>query len=96
AENVVLIELKRRGKEVYYWKSKKQHEIDFIIKDQDTFIAINVSYTDTINDREIKGLKEFKEEFGTKTKQLIILSKDVEERRDDIDIIPLWKWLIQQ
>lgn len=96
AENTTLIELKRRGKDIYYWKSKKQHEIDFIIKDQDGFTAINVSYTNSIHDREIKSLDEFKEEIGKKTKHLIILSKDVEETRDGIDIIPLWKWLIEQ
>ena len=30
AENAVFIELKRRGKEVYYWKNKAGKEIDFL------------------------------------------------------------------
>jgi len=32
AENIVLIELKRRGKEVYFWKGKR--EIDFIVREE--------------------------------------------------------------
>ena len=31
----MLIELKRRGKEPYYWTDKKQEEIDFIIKNKE-------------------------------------------------------------
>ena len=31
-ENLVFLELKRRNKEIYYWKSKKGKEVDFLIK----------------------------------------------------------------
>jgi uncharacterized protein len=48
----VFIELKRRNKEMYYHKNK--NEIDFIIKEKNnTLTAINVNYTNTINEREI-------------------------------------------
>lgn len=29
-ENVVFLELRRRGKEIFYYKTKKNHEIDFL------------------------------------------------------------------
>ncbi|MFH1592049.1 MAG: ATP-binding protein [Candidatus Woesearchaeota archaeon] len=93
AENVVFIELKRRDNDVYYWKNK--NEVDFVIKDKDqTLTAINVTYSDEIDEREAKGLKEFKEKFKSKVKELIILTKDTEKKEKNIKFIPLWKWLL--
>ena len=90
AENLVLIELKRKEKEVYYWKNK--NEVDFIVKDNNDLTAINVSYTDEINEREIKGLIEFKKE--NKKARLILLTKDLEKQESGVSFIPLWKWLL--
>lgn len=92
AENIVFIELKRREKEIFYWKNK--NEVDFIIKNKDSSLeAINISYSNEINEREIKGLKEFKEEFK-KTKKSTLITKDIEKKESGIEYIPLWKWLI--
>ncbi|MBD3207592.1 DUF4143 domain-containing protein, partial [Candidatus Bathyarchaeota archaeon] len=92
AENLVLIELKRRGKEVYFWKGKR--EVDFIVKEEDNLTAINVTYTDDISKREREGLLEFKEKH--KNAKIVILTKELEQT-DNIGIkyIPLWKWLIK-
>ncbi|MCD4766416.1 MAG: ATP-binding protein [Methanosarcinales archaeon] len=93
AENLVFLELKRRNKEPYYWKNKG--EVDFVIKDRDSSLtAINVSYTDEIDERETKALLEFADEFSSKVKELILLTKDLEKTEGRIKIIPLWKWLI--
>lgn len=93
AENLVFLELKRRSKEPYYWKNKG--EVDFVIKDRDSSLtAINVSYTDEIDERETKALLEFADEFSPKVKELILLTKDLEKTEGKIKIIPLWKWLI--
>lgn len=92
-ENIVYIELKRRGKEIFYWKNKQ--EIDFVIKEKNNkLLAINVNYTDKINEREIKGLQEFQKEYKSKISKLIILSKNLEEKKEGINIIPIWKWLL--
>lgn len=94
AENLVFVELIRTGASPYYWKKKK--EVDFVIKSTDnTLTAINVCYSDDIPDREVDSLQEFEKEFGKKVKSQIILTKDLEEERDGIVYIPLWKWLIQ-
>lgn len=95
AENLVFIELKRKENDIYYWKSEKQREIDFVIKEKDqTLTAINVSYTDKIEERETTALIEFKKEFS-KTKKLIIITKNTELKKGEIHIIPLWKWLLE-
>ncbi len=92
AENLVFIELKRKGKETYYWENKG--EVDFVVKEENKLTAINVSYSDEIDEREKKSLKEFKETFKSKAEKLIIITKNLEKKEGEIGFVPLWKWLI--
>lgn len=97
AENLVFLELVRQEKEVYYWKNGG--EIDFVVKERDNSLtAINVTYSDSINEREIQALKKFseKEEFASHVKGLILLTKDVEKTENGIKYIPLWKWMLKK
>lgn len=90
AENIVFIELKRRGYEIFYWKDHR--EVDFVIKDgAGKLTAINVSYTNSIEKREIDGLKEFSGKYDA---DLILLTKDIGKEENNISFIPLWKWLL--
>lgn len=92
AENLVFVELMRRGNEIFYWKNK--HEVDFIKKRPDNSLsAINVTYSDKISDREFAGLLEFKKHFD-KTIDMTIITRDTEREEGDIRLIPLWKWLL--
>ena len=91
AENLVLIELKRRSKEVYFWRGKR--EVDFIIRQENDLIAMNVTYTDEISKREKEGLLEFKEKY--KNAKLVILTKELEQTVENIKYIPIWKWLMK-
>ena len=94
AENLVFIELRHSGRDVYYWKSEKQKEVDFVIKNIDqSLTTINVSYTDEINEREINSLIDFKNTFD-ETKKQMILTKNTEKIEDGISFIPLWRWLL--
>lgn len=94
SENLVFFELNRRDKRAYYWKSQNEREVDFIVKNKDqSLTAINVTYTDEIEDREIVSLLEFKEKFQ-KTKELIIITRNTEKKEKGIIYIPLWKWLL--
>ncbi len=99
-ENLVFLELKRRNKEIYYWKSKKGKEVDFLIKKGlDIEEAIQVSYNLSDKktlDREIESLLIAKDEF--KVEHLSIITEDEETEKEignvKIRIIPLWKWLL--
>lgn len=92
AENLVFIELKRRDKEIFYWTNKG--EVDFVIKNKDQSLSlINVCYSNDVDKREISSLLEFKKEFKN-TKELIILTKDIEKKEKNIRFIPLWKWFL--
>jgi len=91
-ENTVFNRLKELGLEIYYWKGKG--EVDFVVFQNDKFTAINVSYSNLINEREINGLLEFKNNFKESVVKMIVITKDVEKSEKDIAYIPLWKWLL--
>lgn len=99
-ENAVLMELKRRGKEVYYWKDEKKREIDFLIKDSEKIAQLiqvcgNLGDTKT-KEREIKSLAEGMSQFKLKSGTIITENYDGEETVDDkkIAYIPLWRWML--
>ncbi|MFH1638488.1 MAG: ATP-binding protein [Candidatus Woesearchaeota archaeon] len=93
AENCVRAELLRKEETVYYWKGKG--EVDFIVKNKDNSLtAINVSFTDKLDEREVRSLIEFKKQFG-KAKELVILTLDTKGKEGDISLVPLWEWLLE-
>jgi predicted AAA+ superfamily ATPase len=98
-ENLVFLELKRRNKEIYYWKSKKGKEVDFLIKrgldiEEAIQVSYNLDYKKTL-DREIESLLIAKDEFSIKYLTIITEDEDMEKEIENtkIRIIPLWKWL---
>lgn len=100
AENLVFIELKRRRKEIYYWKSAKT-ETDFVIKEgmkikQLIQICWNIEDKKT-KEREIKGLLESMKEFHLRTGLIITEDYFGEEKVEGkkIKFVPLWKWLLE-
>ena len=97
-ENIVFIELRRRGNEVYYYS--KNRECDFITKDGRRISgAIQVCHelNDENMDRETEGLLEAMADLNLK--EGIILTSDQEElmRSGETTIIikPVWKWLLE-
>jgi len=100
-ENIVFIELRRRGKEVYYWKSKKGKEVDFIEKKGNTLInAIQVSFNlvnEETRNREIQGALSAHRELGIKKVSVLTFDTEGDESINGLDItyIPVWKWLLR-
>jgi predicted AAA+ superfamily ATPase len=93
AENLVFIRLLKQGADPYYWSGK--HEVDFVIKNPDDSLdAINVSYTDTPDEREYAGLREFLSEYKSKVRSRLLITRDLEGETEGIRCIPLWKWLL--
>ena len=98
-ENIVFLELKRNGLEIYYHKQKK--ECDFIIKDGlDIIQAIQVtkSLSDiNTNKREIDGLIEAMKTYDLKEGLILTDDEENEFSQDGFKIIvkPIWKWLLE-
>ena len=91
-ENLVGNTLIRQGREVFYWKSKR--EVDFVIKEKGALWAINVSFGREVKERETLSLLEFKNNF-TNVKKLFLITKDEEKKEQGISFIPFWKWIIK-
>jgi len=97
-ENLVFIELKMRGQEIYYYKNKK--ECDFIIKEKNKItqvIQVSVYMDENNREREVGGLLEAMNEF--KLKKGLILTKDQEGKvKEDgkiIEIKSVYKWALE-
>jgi len=96
-ENLVFIELKRMGMEVYY--NRGNNECDFIVKEKDKVTAA-IQVTEELGsenrERELAGLLEAMGKFGLASGTIITC--DQEEERiiggRKVSIIPAWKWLL--
>lgn len=96
-ENIVYLELRRRGKEVFYYAGKK--ECDFVVKEGlDIVEAIQVAYQVDVNNykRESQGLQEAM--FAYNLKEGLILNYNSDESWfadiPGVKIIPVWEWLL--
>lgn len=97
-ENVVAVELHRRGIEAFYFL--KRRECDFILKrGTRPAEAIQVCWElkDSNRDRELQGLREAAESLNLK--KAAILTYNQEDRaaagKLPVSITPVWKWLLQ-
>ena len=64
-ENIVYLELRRRYKEIYYYKTEDDLEVDFLIR-EGTKIALLIQVTESLKDpktceREYKALAQSNE-----------------------------------
>lgn len=97
-ENLVFIELKRRQKEVFYFREKG--ECDFIIRTGNKITeAIQVSLglrTGANEEREIAGIREALEYFKLKSGTILTKHKNdtIRENGLTIKLIPVWEWLL--
>ena len=66
-----------------------------VIRNRDNSLtAVNVSFTNDLDEREKRALLEFSGEFKPNVKELVLLTKNTEKTEDGISFIPLWKWLL--
>ena len=98
-ENVVAIELKRRGKEIYYWSDRKKREVDFVIKEGTEIkqlIQVCYNLNEETKDREIKSILKASKDLSCK--DLTIITWDQEKRKKiegkTIQMVPIWKWIL--
>ena len=99
-ENMVFVELKRRGSDVFYYSDKK--ECDFIVRQG---VNITDAYQVTwnmsnpqIREREIAGLREAMQAYSL-SKGYIITFEDKETISFDdgtvVEVLPAWEWLLK-
>lgn len=70
---------------ISYWRTTSQIEVDFILGENE--VAIETKSSSLVNQRHLKGLKSFSEEY--KVKKSIVVSTDPYPRKiDNITVLP--------
>ncbi len=100
SENLVFIDLRRRGKKVYYWKGKG--EVDFVVKDGmkvEQLIQVCWDINDAkTKERELEGLVEAM--GSVEVEEGIVITDDYfgeeEIEGKKIRFVPLWCWLLRK
>ncbi len=97
-ENTVFLKLRRLYEnDVYYYKTEKDHEVDFYLSKKKAFIQVSQTIVDpTTRKREIQSLLEAMDEIGESTG--IIITEDEKETLDlegkIIQVIPIYEWFL--
>lgn len=98
-ENTVFLELKRRGGNLYFHKDK--HECDFVVQ-RGTRIneAVQVCFdlNESNKEREVGGLTEALNYYNLNAGVIITLNQKetFEENGKQINVIPIWEWLLRE
>jgi len=100
-ENLVFIELKRKNKEIYFYKDENHLETDFlIVENRKVKEAYQVCYSFEkieTEEREINGLLSALTKYKLKEGKIITYNteKTIEKDNKIIKIIPAYKWLLE-
>ena len=99
-ENLVFIELKRRGWDVYYYADKK--ECDFIVRKG---LHISDAYQVTLKmdspqtrEREIAGVREAMQAYSLSKGYILTFEGKENINFDDgtiVEVVPVWEWILQ-
>lgn len=97
-ENLVFLELKRRGFEVYYYLSKSGQEVDFVAKRDNRLNLFQVCWSLTqreVKKREVDALRTAMEELKITVSYILTDNEEGEIKfgSNAIIIIPAYKWL---
>lgn len=77
---------------ISYWRTTSQVEIDFVLGNNE--VAIEIKATDKINDRHLKGLKIFIEEYEVKH-AVLVCNESLPRKHGNIWILP-WQVFLQK
>ena len=98
-ENLVFIELKRRGCDIFYSSGKK--ECDFVVRQGNRIVEayqVTLSMADLkTREREISGIKEAMETFNLTDGYVLTMEEKetITAACGTINVLPVWEWLLQ-
>ncbi len=98
-ENALFLEFKRRNKEIYYYKTDSNYEVDFVVKEKEKIelIQVCIDLHEKAETREVRSLVQAAKEL--KLTQGILITAEVEKEwlMEGISIraIPLYKYISQ-
>ena len=97
-ENMIFIELKRRQKEVFFYKTKENYEVDFLLHENPVqLIQVTYSMLDTETaQREKRALFSAMKELNVKQSLIITYNEydTIKKKEFTINVVPVWRWLL--
>ncbi len=98
-EQIVFLDLRRRHRDIFYWREKQ--EVDFIVPTIDQVQAINVclDMQDTqTRQREVAGMISCLEALNLVHGTIVTQYEEqiLENKGRRIWVVPAWKWLLRQ
>lgn len=97
-ENLVFLELKRRGISCYFWREKE--ECDFLLENKGQLVAAiqcSCKVSEENRKREISGLVAAMDRWSIDSGTIITYNQEEEIRIQGsraVQLVPAWKWLI--
>ncbi|RLC38456.1 hypothetical protein DRH27_02185, partial [Candidatus Falkowbacteria bacterium] len=99
-ENLVFLELKRQDREIFYYKTKSNFEVDFVVNNRKKPVSLIQVCCDLKGDktknREERALLEAMAELNIK--EAFIINDNTDEiktiSKKRIKYIPLYKWIL--
>ena len=101
-ENIIFIHLRRQTEKLYYYRTKRGREIDFIWLDEHRnkhLVQVCFSLNDPLTKkREILSLIHAMEELNLQKSTIITMEEEgvLEEGKKRLEIIPAWKYLLRR
>ena len=105
-ENLVYLDLRRRGGDVFYYRTRKGHEIDFIHETKTAggnhLAIVQACYrmaTPEVMTRELRGIPETAAHLGLDQATVVTYSEERQVETEGgitINIVPAWKWLLRE
>ena len=97
-ENLVFLQLRRQHQDIFYNKTKQNHEVDFFIPSQQLAIQVSQDLSDEeTRQRELRSLIELSEEKKEQNLLQIITLADKETITTEgttVEVVPLYEWLL--
>jgi uncharacterized protein len=102
-ENLIYLELRRRGYKISYYRTRQGHEVDFVAvrkrgrsSDRELYQVCYAMDTASVRERELRAIPPAAAHLKT-TRNCIITFNSEETTNIDgvtVEVIPAWKWLL--
>jgi predicted AAA+ superfamily ATPase len=102
-ENLVFVDRRRRGSEVYYYRTRSSREVDFVWRGSDgrltlTQVAFRAPEGSETLARELAALREALEEQPGSRAVLVTMDDEPRQLKTPngaVDVIPVWQFLLE-
>lgn len=102
-ENMVFIDGRRRGRSLFYYRTRNGREVDFVWQDPDrgrTLVQVCESMPEgsEARARELAALREAQSELSAARAVVVTRDEDslLPTPEGEIEIVPVWKWLLEK